>query len=312
MQVILGSGGAIGKSLVPELKKYTNKIRLVSRNPEHLIGTEELFSADLLNAEEVHAAVSGCEIAYLTVGLAYDYKIWEASWPVIMRNVIEACSASHCKLVFFDNVYMYDPRSIQHMTEENPINPSSKKGKVRAEIANMLSGAWNSGKIKGLIARSADFYGPGVKDASVLSQTVFEPLSQRKKASCLGKVDVPHSYTYVPDAAKATALLGNTPVAYNQVWHLPTAENPPTMLEFIKMAAGHFNVSPKYQTAGKLLVTIIGWFNPLMRELGEMLYQYNQPYVFSSEKFEREFDLRPTPYITGVQTVLKKDYSNAS
>jgi len=135
MQTILGSGGAIGVELAKALKNYSNEIRLVSRNPQKVNDTDELMSADLLNPAEVRKAVQGSEIVYVTVGFPYNWKVWQESWPKFMRSVIDACKEFNSKLVFFDNIYMYDPDYLNGMTEETPINPSSKKGKIRAQIA---------------------------------------------------------------------------------------------------------------------------------------------------------------------------------
>jgi len=117
-----------------------------------------------------------------------------------------------------------------------------------------------------------------------------------------------HSFTYTPDAGKATALLGNTEDAYNQVWHLPTSANPFTGKEWIETIAEEMGVKPKYQVASKFLVKIMGLFVPVMKEMPEMMYQYNRDYVFNSDKFERRFDLRPTPYIEGIKAIIESDY----
>ena len=226
-----------------------------------------------------------------------------------MENVLKACKASNSKLVFFDNIYMYDPDTVGSMTETNPVAPRSKKGKIRARIAQMVLDAANQGKVETLIARSADFYGPGIKDISLLTETVFKPLSEGKKANCLGRVDRKHSFTYTPDAGKATALLGNTPDAYGQVWHVPTAPNPPTMKEMIQLISKELGVTPKYRVAGKAMVRLIGLFVPVMREMVEMLYQYDQDYVFVSDKFEQRFGVKPTSYEEGVKQIAALDYS---
>ena len=138
MHTILGAGGVIGKELARELKKDQRKIRLVSRNPEKVNPDDELFAADLTKSDEVVKAVKGSDVVYLTVGLPYKAKIWQQYWPIIMKNVIEACKAMNAKLVFFDNIYMYDKDYLNTMDENTPINPPSKKGKVRADIAKML------------------------------------------------------------------------------------------------------------------------------------------------------------------------------
>ncbi len=163
MQTILGSGGAVGVELAKALNKYTNEIRLVSRHPKKINTSDELVEADLLNFDELQKAVDGSSVVYVTIGFAYDYKVWKETWPKFVRNVLSICKKENCKLVFFDNVYMYDPNHLNGMTEKTPVNPSSKKGKIRAEIASMIMHEAKSGNIKALIARSADFYGPSIK-----------------------------------------------------------------------------------------------------------------------------------------------------
>jgi len=308
MQTILGSGGAIGIELAKALKTYTKEIRLVSRNPEKINPADQLLSADLLNPGEVNNAVKGSTIVYVTVGFPYNHLIWKESWPRFIISVIDACLEHNSKLVFFDNIYMYDPEYLDGMTEETPIDPPSKKGEIRAEICQMIMSKVEEGKLQALVARSADFYGPKIKNNSVLTETVFNPLSIGKKANWMSSVKYKHSYTYTPDAGKATALLGNTESAYNQVWHLPTAAYPFTGKEWIEAVAEEMGVKPKYQVATKFIVKLMGLFVPIMREMPEMMYQYNRDYVFNSDKFNKHFDLKPTPYMDGIREIVKSDY----
>lgn len=308
MQTILGSGGAIGIELAKSLPAYTDAVRLASRNPSRVNPGDELLAADLNNSEAANEAVAGAEVAYLTVGLPYSTKVWESNWPVIVDNVIEACKVNACKLVFFDNVYMYHPNTMGSMTEGSVIDPVSGKGKVRARLVEKIMTASKQGSIKALIARSADFYGPSIKDVCLLTESVFKPLSQGKKAQCLGSVDVKHSFTYTPDAGKATALLGNTNDAYGEVWHLPTAGKPYTMKELIGIIAGELGVKPRYLVANKLMVRIIGLFVPVMKEMAEMMYQYDRDYIFNSDKFEKQFNFKPTAYLEGIKQIIQTDY----
>lgn len=308
MQTILGAGGTIGTELAKALPKYTDQIRLVSRNPEKVNPEDQLHPADLLKAEEVEKAVAGSDVVYLTVGLPYNIKVWASQWVPLMKNVIGACEKHQAKLVFFDNIYMYDPNHLAPMNEETPINPPSKKGKVRAKVAKMVTDEVAEGRLTALIARSADFYGPGIEGSSMLTETVFNNLAQGKKADWLGGLDYKHSFTYTPDAGKATALLGNTPEAYGQVWHLPTAPVPPTGREWVAAIARELGVDAKSRVAPKWMVRIIGLFNPVMKEMVEMMYQYDRDYVFDSSKFEKHFDFQPTPYEAGIKHIVAMDY----
>lgn len=308
MQTILGAGGAIGIELAKALTTYTKDIRLVSRNPQKVNETDELVTADLMNLQELNRAIKGSSIVYVTIGFPYNVKTWEANWPTFTENIITACQQQSCKLVFFDNIYMYDPEFLGDMTEETPVNPISKKGKIRAKIAQMIMTAVESGKLTALIARSADFYGPTIQNTSMLTESVFKPLSEGKKANWIGGVKYKHSFTYTPDAGKATAMLGNTPDAYNQIWHLPTANNPLTGKEWILAIADELAVKPRYLQAPKFMVRILGLFIPIMREILEMMYQYDRDYVFNSNKFNKRFDIKATPYLDGISHIVKTDY----
>lgn len=306
MQTILGAGGAIAVPLAKELMKYTDKVRLVSRNPKKVNESDELFAANLTDTNRVNEAVAGSEIVYLTAGLAYKIKVWRRDWPVIMQNVINACLAHHCKLVFFDNVYAYAPDEIPHITEESRIDPATKKGKVRAQLLQMLFDAIQSKGLTALVARSADFYGPGIK-SGLLNISVIDKLKANKKAFWQSDASRIHSFTYTPEAAKAVALLGNTPDAYNQTWHLPTCAEKWTGMDFINHIAEALGVEPHYFILSKALIAFTGIFFPTIIELKEMQYQNDQNYFFDSSKFEKRFSFRPTRYKDGIEEVLKKE-----
>ncbi len=303
MQVILGSGGAIGNDLAKELKKYTVKIRLVSRNPKKINDNDELVKCDLTDENALDNALKGCKVAYLTVGLPYTVKTWQEQWPVIVKNTIAACKKHKTKLVFFDNIYMYHPDKLNPMTEETEISPTSKKGKVRAEIAQMVLDEIKTGKFEALIARAADFYGPGITN-SVFNEVVFKNLKTGKKANWFCSLEHLHNFTFTPDAAKATALLGNTESAYNQVWHLPTV-TPLTGKQWIEKVAKELGVEPKTQVASKFIIQVMGLFNPMMKEFVEMLYQWDRDYNFDSSKFETVFTIKPTPVDEAIKQIIQ-------
>ena len=209
MQTILGAGGTTGIELAKQLINYTKDIRLVSRNPKKVNESDQLMSADLSNPLKLDEAVKGSEVVYVCIAFDYKTAVWKESWPNFMKNLIASCSKHKAKIVFVDNMYMYDKNHLSHMTEETPINPSSEKGKVRAEIFLMLMDAIQKGNVTGLVARSADFYGPGVVQ-SALTQSVYYNLLKSKKPQWIGKLDVIHSFTYNKDIGKALAILSNT------------------------------------------------------------------------------------------------------
>lgn len=305
MQTILGANGTIGSLLAKELRAYTTNIRLVSRNPVKVNQEDELFPADLTNAELVDKAVAGSTVVYLLVGFEYKLSVWKQNWPRLMKAVIEACIRHKARLVFFDNVYLYDRTATGHMTEASRVNPSSEKGVVRKQVADMLMEAVQKGQLQALIARSADFYGPG-NQKSFLVEVVYKNFIKGKKANWFMDADKIHSFTYTPDAAKATALLGNTPDAWNQVWHLPTDPQRITGREMVSLFAKEMKQPDKLTVMPMWLLRILGIFIPVLREMPEMMYQYNQDYFFDSSKFSQRFAIQATPYAEGVKTLVKE------
>jgi len=298
IHTILGAGGTISNELVPVLISNKEQVRLVSRKGKEYPGAESV-KADLTNYQQVLDAVKGSGIVYLLAGLEYKITVWRQQWPVIMRNVINACKETGSKLIFFDNVYMYG-KVDGAMTEETPFNPNSKKGEVRVAIATMLLDEIKAGNITAMIARSADFYGPRATQTSVAGVLVFDKLWKGSTAQWMANANMPHSFTYTPDAGKALYLLAVRNEAFGQTWHLPTAAPAPTGKEFIALAAEAMHAKNKVQVAPKWLLKFMGLFNPMMKELGEMLYQNEFPYIFDSSKFNKAFNFTPTTYQKGI------------
>jgi nucleoside-diphosphate-sugar epimerase len=304
-QTILGSGGAIGIELAKALTEYTSDIRLVSRNPKKLNPDDELFPADLTDREDVFKAIAGSEIVYVTVGFAYNTKVWQKTWPPFIRNVIDACIQHHAKLVFFDNIYAIGGDNVNHITEESPISPCSKKGQVRAEVDQLVLDAIKEGKLNAIIARSPDFYSE-VKATSMSMNLIYDNLAKGKKAQWLCDARKVHNMGYTPDLAKGTAILGNTPDAYNQIWNLPTDSEKITGEGWVDLFAKEMNASNKYQVLPNWLMKVLGLFIPIMKELPEMNYQFDRDYYFDSSKFNKRFNYTPTKNAIAVKQTIER------
>ena len=292
MQTILGAGGAIGVDLAKNLSQYSSRIRLVSRNPLKVNPQDEIFPADITDKDALDRAVAGSEVVYLTAGFEYNIQVWKETWPSLMDHLIDSCERHGAKLVFFDNVYMYDRDSMDPMTEDTLVKPSSKKGWIRAEIAEKLMNASKEGRVKALIARSADFL--AIKN-SVTVELLYKNMKKGKRPMWFASPTFVHSLTYTPDAAKAVALLGNTESAYGQVWHLPTTKRRLTIQDWANLFARELGTTARIQVIPGFALTVMSWFNPLMKELKEMNYQNDRNYFFDSTKFDQAFGELTTP-----------------
>lgn len=303
--VILGATGQIGTELARSLHTHHhNPIRLVSRSPRRVNNSDSLFSADLLNAEQACKAVEGASVAYLTAGLPMDTRRWVEQWPILMHNVMEACKANGVKLVFFDNTYMY-PQTGVVQTEDTPFQPNGEKGQVRGEIASRLLNAMRAGAIEALICRAPEFYGPG-QTQSITNATIIDKLKTGQKPVVFLRDDTLRTLIYTPDASRAMALLGNTPDAFGQTWHLPCDDARMTYRQFVATAAEAFGVSSDYKVVKEWMLRFAGRFNPTVRDATELLPRYRQDNLFSSAKFKQRFpDFQVTSLREGLAAIAQ-------
>jgi nucleoside-diphosphate-sugar epimerase len=302
LHTILGAGGAIATELTRELLKANHAVRLVSRQPRASGSVVETFPADISDFRQTLEAVKGSAFVYLCVGLKYDLRIWQALWPTIMKNTIEACKFHGARLIFFDNVYMYGQVD-GPMSEATPYNPCSKKGEIRARIATQLMDETKAGNLTAIIARAADFYGPSCR-TSILNLLVIDRLAAGKRAWWLANDQKRHSFTFTPDAARALVRLAAEESAYQQVWHLPTARPALTGREWIDLCAEVTKQSSRRLILTRPMVRILGFFDRTVREMHEMLYQNETDYVFDSSKIEVAFGLAATTLRDGVQQTV--------
>ncbi len=298
LNTILGAGGVVANELAKILIDEKQEVRLASRTGRTMQGAVSM-KADVAMLDQAVEAVKGSSTVFLCVGLKYDRRVWAELWPRIMSNTIEACEQSGARLVFFDNVYAYG-KVEGPMTEATPYNPSSKKGEIRAELARRLMEEVKAGRLHAMITRAADFYGPFAEKVGIPNMLVFKRLTEGKKPNILVNGDTKHSYTFTLDIAGAMSVLAKSDEAFDQVWHLPTAPDPPTGKEFAALAAKEFGRHPSYSVLSNWMLKVGGLFDRTIYEINEMTYQNEADYVFDSSKFTKTFGTAATPYAEGI------------
>lgn len=307
MQTILGANGQIGEELARELKRnFTSNIRIVSRDAKKVNDTDEVFSADLSIKEKAVEAVKGSEIAYFTLGLPISSELWEKQFPLILRNVIDACKINGTKLVFFDNTYMY-PQDDRILTENTVFQPVGRKGKVRREMAEMVLKEMQSGELDAVICRAPEFYGPA-KTQSITNTLVFNNIKEGKKLKVPLSDSKKRSLIWTPDASRATALIGNTPDAFGQTWHLPVNQSHPTYKQFIALASEIYGKELQYSVIPKFIFKIGSLFNKKVKELLELLPRYEHDNIFDDSKFRKRFpEFHVTTYQEGIEAIKREN-----
>lgn len=307
LHTILGAGGAVGIELSKSLDALGLSYRLVQRNATAVTGSsrETLLSADLTIQEEVRRAVAGSTVVYLTVGFKYKLSTWQNCWPKLINDVVEACAENNARLVFFDNIYALSASAMPHITEQSPIAPPSKKGKVRADVDQYIIDQVERGRLKAIIARSPDFFSSYL-EKSLLMLMIYNNLKQNKPAQWLINSDLPHSVGYVPEMAKGMVMLGQDPTAFDRVWNLPVANEAPTARQWTALFAEHLGGDDKVNPIPKWMLRGLGLFMPILGEMVEMTYQYDRPYVFDSSAFQKRYNYTPISPAQAVAEVVER------
>ncbi len=302
---VLGSNGIVGQTIINDLLNDKNEgIIAISRTiPAEKKEGVEYISLDVTNTYELSSALQGVERVFLVVGVEYKASVWAVEWPKIMRSVIQACQHNGAKLIFMDNVYAYGPVK-GAFREDLELKPTSRKGKVRMELANMLDQAGNEG-LEYIIAKAGEFYGPNVVNSTIYT-ACLENILADKKAFWLGSLGRKRTYTYVPDISKAMILLSEDHEAYKEVvWHLPTGK-PHTGHEYISMIEEAVGKEVQVSAMSSLSARFLSIFISPLRELIEMFYQYENDYVFDSTKFLKNYpNFKVTSYMEGLKATIK-------
>lgn len=306
MQTILGASGQIARELARELKRnYTDDLRLVSRHPQKVNDSDITCAADLLDAQQTRNAVKGSDTVYFAAGLPPDSALWERQFPTMLKNALEAARMAGAKFVYFDNTYMY-PQSNTPQTEETRFAPRGRKGKVRAAMADRVLDEMKRAEIPVLIGRAPEFYGPG-KTQSFTNALILDKLKSGKRPRVPLRDDNLRTLIWTPDASRALAVLGNTPDAYGQSWHLPCCDDRLTYQQFVTLACDIFGQQADYSVISKLAFTAAGLVSKGAREIRELLPRYEFDNLFESEKFKQRFpDFAVTTYREGLEKIWQE------
>lgn len=299
LHVVFGTG-PLGMAVMQELLSRGKTVRVVNRSGQANVPKEvEFVKGDATDHVSVRNACKGATVIYNCTKAPYTE--WPEKFPPIMDGIIEGAAHANAKIVYGDNLYMYGPTSKQ-LTEDLPNSSTGRKGRTRAKMATTLLEAHKSGKVQATIGRGPDFFGPGVLD-SALGERVFGAALANKPAEVLGNIDVPHTYIFIRDFAKGLVTLGQHEEALGQVWHIPSSETLTTR-QIIQMIYQELGKEAKFRIAPKPFVSFLALFNSTMKELKEMLYQFEQPFVVDHEKYLRVFNSDTTPHQEAIRETM--------
>jgi len=292
--VILGTG-AIGRAIAEELIKHGESVRMVNRSGkmDEVPAGVEVVASDLYDQAKVKEVTRGAKVVYQAS--QPEYTKWVEKFPSLQKSIIDGLTGSDTKLVIVENLYMYGESNGAPMTEDMPHNAHTRKGKVRGEISQAVFEAHRAGKVRVTAGRGSDFFGAWGLPTTAMGERTFYPLLNGRAAGLVGNIDAPHTHTYIPDFGKALVILGERNEADGQAWHVPNDNPRATQREMVQMIAKEIGVEPKMSAMGKTMMWIGGLFIPEAKEVVEMMYEFEGPFIVDSSKFENTFGMKATP-----------------
>lgn len=300
LHVIFGTG-PLGKWTARELTRLGKQVRMVNHSgkADRLPESIEIVASDAYDVKKNIELTNGAEAIYQCA--QPHYYEWTQKFLPLQNAILEAAIMNNTKLIVGDNLYMYGSPHGQILREDSPVQPNSKKGKVRAEMARAVMEAHEKGKVRATIGRASDFFGP--EDHDLTSYAIL-PALQNKPVNLLGKINQPHSFTYIADFGKLLATLGTRDEALGQVWFAPS-NAPLTQAEFLKLIESELGQRVKARVGGPMMLQFLGLFNRELKETVEMIYEWMEPYVIDSSKAQNTFGLQPTPMKEAIKTTLE-------
>jgi nucleoside-diphosphate-sugar epimerase len=292
--VIFGTG-AIGLATLDALQRRGETVRLVNRSGRARVPDDvDVVGGDASDPDFTTAVAQGASVVYQT--LNPPYPEWTARFPALQAGVLAAAEATGTRLVSMENVYMYGRPARRPLTEDRAHDAHTKKGQLRSRMARELLAAHHAGRVQVAIGRASDYFGPRGGAQSNLGDRVFPAALAGKTATVLGDPDQPHTYTYIPDIGEGLAVLGEHPNAPGEVWHLANDPDTRTTRQLVGIVYQHAGQPrTKLRTIPPLVFRALGLANPTMREILEMRYQFEEPFIVDSSKIANGLGVQATP-----------------
>lgn len=303
LHVVFGAG-QIGPHLAARLAAAGKRVRVVRRSdaPVALAGVE-LVRADARDGRAAAAAVEGAETVYHCVNVAYYARTWAEQLPRVQESLVAAAGRAGAKLVVLDNLYAYGRTGGVPMNEDTPQQPCSRKGELRARLHDDLLAAARRGDARVAVGRASDFFGPGAWAGSMLGQPFWPAALAGKPASVVVNPEPRHTYHYTRDVAAGLAALG-LDAAADGLWMLPCAPAVSTR-ELIGRFGGALGRPIPIRRVPRLVMSAVGLLVPIARELNEMAYQWEEPFVVDDARFRARFGDLATPLEQAARETLE-------
>lgn len=289
MKTILGTG-QLGVAVMQQLlkKKPTEEILIVNRSGKLSMSVPanvNVIAADVTRKTDLEAIAKQSTVLFSCTDVPYHH--WAEFYPAVAKALAFALTHTNARLVFADNLYSYGNVAGAEMFEQMPHSAKTKKGKIRADVINTLLHSGEAFNKRVAFVKAADFIGPRIYKG-IFGTDFLDRVYRGKKVVLFGNISLPHTFTYINDFADAMINVGSATDTFGQIWHVPNApalsiDKWVHLFEIITEKKIQKMIVPKF------LIRVAGFFNPLIRELYEMAYQFEYPYLVNHDKYVNRF-----------------------
>ncbi|MBO0843313.1 MAG: NAD-dependent epimerase/dehydratase family protein [Nocardioides sp.] len=298
--LVIGAG-PVGATIAQQLAGRGDHVRLLTRSgsgPVH--PSIDRIRGDASDLDTVAQAAGGVRAVFDCMhGSRYAATTWRAELPRAEQAVLQAAGRAGAVVVLPESLYAYGHVS-GPMTEETPRDADFGKPAVRVELLR----AREASPTPTVSVAASDFYGPAVRNAHAGERMVPTVLAG-KTMRVLGDPDALHSWTYVPDLAAAMIRAADDETLWNSFLHAPTAA-PLSQRQLVRLYADMAGVAaPKVATIPTWLLRAVGTVHGDTREIAEMAYQFDKPFVLDSAASEARLGLSPTPMEVGAKATVE-------
>jgi len=290
---VLFGAGQVGHALAGLLLHAGKRVRIAKRSTAGAPQGAEVIQGDATDPVFCAQAAQGAATVYHCMNPPYNARLWAELVPHWLDNLIAAAGRAGARIVVLDSVYMLGRPGGRPLDDDTPLNPCSRKGEIRARATERLFEAHRRGDVLGTAGRASDYYGPGGTVTHMGDQFWPRALAA-KRAWVLVNPDAVHTYHYIPDVAAGLMTLGCVDSdVYGRPWMLPCVR-PGAMRELVVRFSRKLGREIRLSSVPRWMVHASGIFIPLLREVDEMMYQWDEPFVINDRRFRERFQQEPT------------------
>ncbi|WJX08424.1 NAD-dependent epimerase/dehydratase family protein [Bacillus cereus] len=305
--IVLGATGGSGQAIVSELLSREIEVIAFGRSESKLkklmkehdstpLLTYQL--GDIFDYRTIVEAAKDADVIFQCANVQYH----EMADKLLLlgENVMKAADILEKKIVIVDGIYVYG-HQVAKGDESHPKQPHTKKGKIRVRFEKLIfDKKWKNAKA--LIVRLPDYY--GITSQNSYLHPTLTGLAGNKTSIFIGNLKTPREYVYLPDAAKMIVEIANKDDSYGENWNIPGA-GLISGKEIIKFAREITGNKKMVIPLNKNAIRISGLFNPVMKEVVEIMYLTEEGFTLSGEKYENRIGkIVATPYKEGLKETL--------